>query len=556
LPNATVNTTSSASFVVQNQGSGPVTVTTISSTGDGFQIAGLPTLPAAVSAGANLRFTVQFAPRQLGLRRGSLTITTTGAGTVSFALEATGLGPQFTYETIVESAVQPVQPAQTLTFPKTNVGERSTLTIRVTNSGNADGRIAGISVQGSGFVVAESPILPVTVQPGGRTSVTVAFAPATPAQLSGRLRIGDHDFNLAGLGIGASLKYDYSQGTSSATIAPNGTVLFSPAAVGEKGLATFTVTNTGNAAAVITSIGLTQASTVFSVADIPPLPATIVSGGALQFGLVFTPNSLAIASATLRVDTQNFSLSGLGQTPIAIEGYVLEGPPARLEPRGQPPIALTLSRAYPLPINGVLTLSFTSDSFPVDPALRFAAGEQTVNFTVPANSTRAIFAGGSDQIRFQTGSVAGIITLTPTFSTETNLNLTASSGQPLIMRLEPSAPVLANAQITASSATSFTVSVTGFATSRSITQFNFQLTPMSGLGLSIISSSLNVNGAFEAWYQGSQSAAFGSQFTATIQFALQGSVQNVTSLVQALQSISVSAVNALGTSNTINTALQ
>ena len=554
LPNATLSTTSSVTFVVQNQGNSSANITAISSTGVGFQISGVPVLPVTVNAGAEQRFSVRFTPSDVGVSRGSLVITSS-TGTASFVLEATGLGPQLTYETIIGAAVQSVQPGQTITFPGTSVGERSTLAIRVTNSGNADGRIVGINIQGSGFTVAESPILPVTVQPGNRTMITLAFAPATPAQLSGRLRIGDHDFDLTGLGVGSSLSYTYSVASSSVTVAPNGTVLFSPTAVGERTSTTFTVTNIGNAVGSITSVGLLQTSTVFTVVDVPPLPATIAAGGSLQFSLTFTPNSLSIATTTLRVDTQNFTLSGLGQSPIPIDGYLLEGPSGTVQPANQSTLTLTLSRSYPLTINGVLTLSFASNSFAADPALQFASGGRTAIFTVPANSTRAIFAGGSDQTRFQTGTVAGMISITPAFSTETNLSLPASSGQPLVTRIDPGAPVLANAQVTSSTATSLTMSVTGYSTSRAMTQFNFQFTPVAGLGLSIISSSLNVSGAFDSWFQSSQSSAFGGQFTATFQFSLQGNVQNVTSLVQALQSVSISALNPQGTSNILNTPL-
>ena len=51
-----------------------------------------------------------------------------------------------------------------------------------------------------------------------------------------------------------------------------------------------------------------------------------------------------------------------------------------------------------------------------------------------------------------------------------------------------------------------------------------------------------------AWYQSTASQQFGSQFTVTLPFSLQGDVVNVTNVTDALQSVAVTLTNRQGVS--------
>ena len=75
-------------------------------------------------------------------------------------------------------------------------------------------------------------------------------------------------------------------------------------------------------------------------------------------------------------------------------------------------MGLQLAAPYPQDLTGTLTLTFTPDSFADDPTIQFASGGRTVNFKIPANTTTAVF-GQSNQVQFSSGTVAGVITLTP-----------------------------------------------------------------------------------------------------------------------------------------------
>ncbi|MGH9660957.1 MAG: hypothetical protein ACRD96_20590, partial [Bryobacteraceae bacterium] len=197
-----------------------------------------------------------------------------------------------------------------------------------------------------------------------------------------------------------------------------------------------------------------------------------------------------------------------------------------------------------------------SDVFANDPAVQFAPGGRTINFTIPAGTRDAVFATNQTTIRLQTGTVAGSIVLTPSFTSEGGIALTPATPPPVTLTVAPSAPRLASVQVTGKTATGFSLLVTGFATGRSITQIDVTFTPTAGETVTTTRVSLNVEASFVAWYQGPASVAFGSQFTATLPFTLQGDVTNVTNVVDTIESASVTITNRQGVSPSRSVSLK
>jgi hypothetical protein len=227
----------------------------------------------------------------------------------------------------------------------------------------------------------------------------------------------------------------------------------------------------------------------------------------------------------------------------------------------QPLIGLTLVTAYPLALTGTLTISIATSQFVVDPAVQFATGGATVNFSIPANSTTAIFPGNNSQIRLQTGTVAGNITLTPSFATTGGYVLTPSPPTTLTLTVPTSAPVLLNAHISEQSATSFTVTVNGYATNRTVNSLMLVLTPVasstavSSITLSTSQFTLDVTSSFGGWYQSGASQAYGGLFAVDIPITLQGTIPTGSTYTAFIQSIAVTASNALGSSNSLSSSL-
>jgi hypothetical protein len=555
LPAVAIDATANASVTVANRGTFQGTVQNVTLTGANFSLVGAPLPGTIVEAGRELRFAVAYTPKSLEPGRGSLVVETS-AGRASFVLEASTNAPVFAYQVSREDGTQPTRPGQTITLPDTLVGEKGSVLVRVRNDGNAEGRILAITASGTGFSLSEVPLLPLTVASGGGFVFTVNFSPTTPGRTFGRLRIGNDDFDLSGNALGPTLSYAFAAGGVSTTVAANGTVLFTPAAVGSSSAVRFVISNTGTAPATVSSIGLAAASTVFTVSGVPALPLSLNPGATAGFDITFTPAVQGSSTATLKVDNLNFTLSGAGNAPPALPAVRFEGASGAQQPLQQPAVSLGLASAYPLALSGTLTLAFNSSVGVNDPSVQFSTSGRTIAFTIPANSTRAIFANNTDQVRVQTGSVAGTITLTPTFNTDGGINLTPAPAPALNLTVAPAAPRIITLAVTGRTASSMSILVSGYATSRSVTQIELSFTAVPGENVGTARLTLPVESSFLGWYQGAASAPFGSLFTATVPLTFAGDVKNVTSPADSVQSVSVTLTNALGTSPAVSLTLR
>jgi hypothetical protein len=179
-----------------------------------------------------------------------------------------------------------------------------------------------------------------------------------------------------------------------------------------------------------------------------------------------------------------------------------------------------------------------------------------VSFIIPAGSTQAVFPNNSTTLGLQTGTVAGTITLTPSFVSDGGINLTPAIPPALNLTVAQLPPRLLNVQFSGKTASSLNLLITGYATGRSLTQIDIQLTPVSGENVATTKLSLSVGPSFTAWYQGTASQTFGSQFTVTVPLTVQGEVVNVTNPTDTIQSISVTLTNNQGVSGAQSVSLQ
>lgn len=554
--NPALNQTSSATFVITNRGSGQGTVNNIVGSGAQFNLSGVPLLPAVIQPSQTLTFTVNFAPTQLVSSSGTVRIDFV-LRSVNFSLLGNGIGGVLAYEFVAGSTTRAVSPNDTLTLPQTNLGDKNTATFRVRNTGNADATVAAIASSDPLFALSNVPFLPLTLQAGNSATFTITFAPTQPGTFTARLRIDSASFNLSGVGLGVNLSYAATVGAASTTLLNNGTLIFPPTQVGATSSAQFQVSNTGNAVTFVNSISLTGPTGVFALTSLPGLPVRIEGGATISFGLVFAPNTLGVTTGTLRIDGQSFNLSGAGNDPPPLPAVAFSGATAATDAAQQIAVGVTLANPYPVPLVGKMLLTFApaADVFSDDLSIQFASGGRSVNFVVPANTTRGVFGLSDSQVRLQTGTVAGTITLAALFVTDPGgINLTANAAPATNIAVRPSPPRVRSVQLGTRTATSFTILITGYAPTRSVNQMAFQFAPFvdpndKDLKLDTTSLNLSVDGSFNAWYQSTASQAFGSLFTATVTFNVRGNVD-------AIQSVAVTLGNALGTSNSVSVNLR
>jgi hypothetical protein len=549
----TFGTTASATVIIIDQGSGAGTVTTLAVTGSAFQPVGLPLLPAVLASGGSLQFAIQYTPTAAGSNDvGGLTATFSDGSTFTAVIQGSGIGAAYAYTLINNGINSSITAGQTVSLPSIAVGQTESVMIQVQNTGNASGTISVIAVTGVGYDLANVPVLPLTLAPNATGLFTLSVTPTEAGPNGGALRVGNDVFNLATTGLGANLVYSYVNAGTTTPVLSTGTVLFSPVEVSQTSTLPFTVTNTGTSAALIASIGIGgSTATPFTLAGVPALPLSLQPGATITFSIVFAPVSNGQATGTLLVNAVPFTLLGFGTQPPALPAYQITGPSGSVGPSQQPTVGLTLSQAYALDLTGSLTIQVTPNSFAADPAIQFSTGGRTVAFTIAAGQTQAVFPNGSTGIRFQTGTVAGGITITPTFTTTTGLNLTPANPTQLQLTVPSLAPVLLTASISNQSATGFVVTLNGYVTSLSVSSLSFTFSVKSGAPSITSAVSLDVSQASAAWFGSSASASFGGQFSIAVPFTLQApSGTNVTS---DLQAVSATATNGLGVSNSVST---
>lgn len=535
FPPTNVGNTTTATIVIANNGTVDGVLTSVAASGSTFTISKL-SLPAAVKANGNVTFIVSFNPTAHGQANGSLIIGL-DAGSQTVALSGQGVGAVLRVDNITASPITTVPANGTLSFPSTAIGKSATITVRITNDGDATPPAFTPVVAGSYFALTNLVQLQLNnLAPGQSTTFNVVFTPTDLGSLTAQLLISNITINLAGTGQGANLTY---------SPVTNGIILFPNTVAGSTATVTLTITNTGNIATSVTSVGIPASA--FSISGTLNLPLTLPPGGTANLVLVFAPNAVGALTSTLGIDNQTFTLRGVGTAPAAIPTFSFVGVGDTAIPLQQPTVGLQLAAPYSQDLTGTLTLTFTPDSFADDPTIQFASGGRTVNFRIPANTTNAVF-GQSNQVPFSSGTVAGVITLTPTFSIS-GVDVTPRPAVVKTILIASSAPVLRSLQIGTRTATSFELLITGYATSRSVSGLQLNFSPAAGSTLSATSVPVNSDSAFSAWYQTAASQTVGSQFTASLTISLSGNGS-------AVQSVSVSASNSKGSSNSVSVNLQ
>lgn len=551
-----LTTTNQLALNITNRGSGPGAVTGISIQGNAFRLSGLPLFPVALLPGQNLQVQVIYQPRAVGADTGQITVTFDSDQPATINLQGSGSASSLTYQ-ILETVPRVVPPGGVISFPDTNVGETTSVVIRVLNSGTASGTVSSITPAGPGFQVSNVPSLPLTLAPDASLTFTVTFAPTRPGTAEGSLFINSDTLNLRGVGLGSLLTSSYTSGGTTVTIGGNNTsVIFSPVTISRSAQIDFQVRNSGTLPASIANIGVSPVNGPFTLTGLPALPARVGPNENLRFTIVFTPTALGFANGTLQIDNVAVPLVGSGTQPPSLPSYTIAGPSGNVAAGSQSSVGLTLASPYPVAIAGTLTLG-VSGELPPDPASQFATGGRTVPFVIPANSSNAVFGSQGTRVGLQIGTVAGAITLTPAFATQAgNVDLNPSPIVVLQSVVPPSPPTLSSINFSTPTANSLLIRVTGFSNTRSLRAWNVQFTTVPGVSMPTSRFTIDVQQLAAAWFRSAASQAFGGQFTLSIPFNFQGAVPTGQSVLNSIDSVAVTVNNELGESNSIQSKLQ
>jgi len=552
FPATPLNSVSQAVLNITNTG-GPQQVQNVAiSSGSAFSLQGLPAFPTLVNTQQTLQVLIRYQPSGASTDTGQIQVSLGQQGTqVTFSLQGTLSAAKLAYQLTENGQTAPVTPGSAITLPDSNVGQSSSATLTVQNTGNLSTTIGSIILNGQDFTDSGTPVLPATLGPNASFTFKITFTPTQAAVEQASLAIGSDAFTLTGRGLGANLAFAYSVGGTTVTLGTGDSVVFTPATVTQSESAHFTVSNTGTVASSVFNIGIVEANSPFSVSGLPPLPLSIAPNGQASFTITFAPATVGFTSGTLRVGNTTIGLIGSGTAPPALPAYTFSGPTGDVAAMSQPSVGLKLTKPYPAAVAGTLTITISSN-LTVDPAVQFSTGGRTVTFVIPANTTDATFAGQGPQIQLQAGTLASTITLTPTFATQAGgVDLTPASPATLQFSVAGAAPTLISAQVGSTTTNSFVLTLVGFTTTRSLTTMAVQFTAAPGFTISTAPVNIDVSHVAAAWFAGTASVAFGGQFQVTVPFTLTGTVATPQTLIGSLASVTATIANSSGTSNSV-----
>ncbi|MBI2929849.1 MAG: choice-of-anchor D domain-containing protein [Verrucomicrobia bacterium] len=274
-------------LTVSNTGNGTLSVNAIStSSGVEFPLSNVPSLPANLAPGTSLSFQVRFKPASIGARSETVSILSNDPDEMTVPVACTGTGTASDITVAPGTLAFGNQTLNTLSAPKT---------VTVSNGGNATLTVNAITTSSAEFPLSNVPGLPASLAPGSALTFLVRFNPASVGARSGTVSILSNDpdemtvpVTCTGNGI-----------TPNINLAPTA-LAFGNQLVGSLSITqTVTIQNTGSADLHVT--GISSSSSRFLLTLGTNLPATIVPGGSLPFGVRFAPTSVGLKSASVTV---------------------------------------------------------------------------------------------------------------------------------------------------------------------------------------------------------------------------------------------------------------
>jgi hypothetical protein len=286
-------------------GTAAVTISAATVSGPGFSVSGA-TFPVTLNPNQSVTLQAKFDPTVAGAAAGQLTVSSNSAsgGTTNVALSGTG--------TVTTTPRLTVSPAA-VNFGNVAVNSTATLPVTLTSSGTAPVTISAATLNGADFSVTGANF-PVTLNPNQVVTVNVQFDPKKAGQSAGQWTITSNS------STGATVVVQLS-GTGTVTATPQLLVSakslpFGDVPVGSTATLSVTLTSSGTAPVLVSSVALTGAEFSDSGAT---FPVTLNPNQTVTLKVQFDPTIAGAATGTLTISsnsttgsTAQVSLSGNG----------------------------------------------------------------------------------------------------------------------------------------------------------------------------------------------------------------------------------------------------
>jgi hypothetical protein len=162
---------------ITNLNEGTLQIRKITASNPNFQVTGI-LLPVVVAHGTSQSFTISYKAKAEGRTEGQISILTS-SGDAPLVLEVRASSAAGQTELTANAAA--------IDFEDIAVGSAGKKELVLTNSGNRDLRISGISASGAGFSVSGTTAI--NLSPGQNVELEVNFAPKNAGRQTGNLKV-------------------------------------------------------------------------------------------------------------------------------------------------------------------------------------------------------------------------------------------------------------------------------------------------------------------------------------------------------------------------------
>jgi|HubBroStandDraft_6_1064221.scaffolds.fasta_scaffold01629_1 uncharacterized repeat protein (TIGR03803 family) len=298
--NWVVQTTSAAKVIsLSNTQTVPLTISSISVSGDFAETSTCPIAPKTLGAGASCKVAVTFTPTALGAQAGTLTVNDSASNSPQTAqVSGTGVLPV-------------ILSSNSLPFGNQFVNTTSTAkSVTLVNYQTVPLTISGISASGNFAQTSTCPVSPNTLAARSSCAISVTFTPQATGALTGTLSVSDNASN--------SPQTAQLSGTGVAPVRLSTSSLpFASQVVGTTSAAkNINLTNEQKVALTIGSIA--TSGDFAQTSNCPLTPNTLAALSSCTISVTFTPTTPGNRTGTLTVSDnastspQTASLSGTG----------------------------------------------------------------------------------------------------------------------------------------------------------------------------------------------------------------------------------------------------
>lgn len=395
-----------------NGASGPLTISSISVSGNFSETSNCPLAPKTLPANASCKIAVTFLPEELGIQTGVLTVTD-NAGTSPQTTQLSGTGIL---------AVNFVPAA--LSFGNVFVDTTSTAkTVTLTNTQGTPLSISSITTTTNFAETSNCPLAPSTLAGTSSCNVLVVFSPTATGTVDGTLTVDD-----SGYGSPQTVQLS-GTGTEPVTLTPT-SLTFASREVGSTSTAQ-KITLKNAQAVPLTIVGISTSGDFAQSSNCPLSPQTLAAAASCSVSVTFTPAMTGTLTGTLTV-SDNAALS-TESVPLTGTGTLTNLRSMVITPTSPQAVAGTQ-----LQLTATGTLK-TGQTINITDAVTWSSSSTGIAVVSPTGQIQAL-AAGTTSITALFGSVASSVTFAVTAPVLTSVTVTPAN---------LSVPVGANQQFTA-----------------------------------------------------------------------------------------------------------